>query len=93
MGFECSSVERFYIMNTYISQIFHAHLTCDQAFCLLVLLLFFFFFFFSFFFLGGGARRIAQSLVNAKMLKVRHQSNSDILKNLSTRNLMMMMMM
>ena len=54
-------------MNTYISQIFHAYLTCD-------------------FFLGGGGWGVEESLdrwLKLIMLKVHHQSDSDILKNLS----------
>ena len=52
-------------MNTYINQIFHAYLTCDQAS-----------------FLSGvdGSVDLRLMLI---MLKVRHQSDSDILKNLS----------
>ena len=54
-------------MNTYISQIFHAYLTCD-------------------FFWGGGGWGVEESLdrwLKLIMLKVHHQSDSDILKNLS----------
>ena len=55
-------------MNTYISQIFHAYLTCD------------------FFFFGVGWWGVEESLdrwLKLIMLKVHHQSDSDILKNLS----------
>ena len=53
-------------MNTYISQIFHAYLTCD--------------------FFWGGGWGVEESLdrwLKLIMLKVHHQSDSDILKNLS----------
>ena len=52
-------------MNTYISQIFRAYLTCDQAS-----------------FLSGVEGSVDLRLMHI-MLKVRHQSDSDILKNLS----------